>query len=234
MTPYYESLPPVVKERLRPLLPVMQQAARAQGIPVDSLISLAVKESGGRADSVGDRELARPAKGLYQVRYPQEWLGGADPMDPAAATQGLAPRVKKLLDECKGDMACLHFKFNAGPGQAYTPENVARISKKFPHVDSRLKSIQASFATDPGAVAQAQPQPQPQLTPAAPLPPQTTLLGLTPQPAAANPMAASWDIPQQEPDSDFFDQLAASMVSTGADTGGRVKSKKPTTSLFGL
>ena len=226
MTPYYESLPPVVKERLRPLLPVMQQAARAQGIPVDSLISLAVAESGGRADIVGDRNLARPAKGLYQVRYPQEWLGGADPMDPAAATQGLAPRVKKLLDECKGDMACLHFKFNAGPGQAYTPENVARISKKFPHVDSRLKGIQAAFANGTGPVQAAQAQPAPAA--------QTALLGLAPQPVMASPMAASWDLPQQEPDSDFFDQLAASMVDTGADTGGRVKSKKPTTSLFGL
>lgn len=231
MTPYYESLPPTVKDRLRPLLPVMQQAARAQGIPVDSLLSLAVKESGGRADIVGDRNLARPAQGLYQVRYPQEWLGGADPMDPAAATQGLAPRVKKLLDECNGDMACLHFKFNAGPKQPYTPENVARISKQFPHVDARLKSIQASFADGAGPVQVAQAQRVPA---AAPLPPQAPWLGLTPQPALANTMAAMWDTPQQEPDSDFFDQLAASLVSTGADTGGRVKSKKPTTSLFGL
>lgn len=232
MTPYYESLPPTVKERLRPQLAVMQQAARANGIPVDSLISLAVKESGGRADIVGDRTLARPAYGLYQVRYPQEWLGGADPMDPSAATRGLAPRVKKLMDECKGDMACVHFKFNAGAGQPYTPENVARVSKKFPHVDARLKSIQASFANGTGPVQVAQAQRVPT---AAPLPPQAPWLGLTPQPALASTMAAVWAQPQpQEPDLDFFDQLAASLTDAGADTGGGVKSKKPTTSLFGL
>jgi hypothetical protein len=215
MTPYYESLPPVVKERLRPQLAVMQQAARANGIPVDSLISLAVKESGGRADIVGDRTLAQPAYGLYQVRDAQSWLGGADPLDPAAATQGLAPRVKKLLDECKGDMACLHFKFNAGPGQPYTPENVARVSKNFPHVDARLKSIQASFGGAPMALKGAQ---------------------VTPTPVFMNQGVWGQEAMQATPEDDTqaFDQLAASLVSTGADTGGRVKSKKPTTSLFGL
>lgn len=142
MATQFERLPKTVQDRLRPLLPVMQQAEAANGLPPGTLLTLAAEESAGNVSAVGDvGAKGGPAIGLYQVRDRKYWLGGADPADPVAATKALAPRLKNLLDSCNGDPACLHFKYMAGQNAAYTPENVAARSKAFPHVASRLARV---------------------------------------------------------------------------------------------
>lgn len=197
MTPYFNTLPPEVQARLRPLLPTMQQAAQANGIPVDLIMSIAVKESQGKADIIGDKHLKRKAYGLYQVRYPKEWLGNADPMNPTAATTAIAPSLARIYKDCDNDPACVHFKFNAGQGQAYTPENVKRITDKFPHVRERLDSISKSFGSK-----------------AAPLPPKSPAEKLAPYPTTPatpptfdfGPAAQLWDAPQPMPEPTYAQQ----------------------------
>lgn len=139
-TAYFQSLPERVRANLSPYIGVMQEAAQRNKIPVDLLISIAAKESGG-VNAVGDKSQKDKAYGIYQVRYKDYWLGGADPTDTTAATGGLAKRLRSVLDDCNGDPACVHFKYMSGPGQGYTPANVQRISRKFPHVAPRLAEV---------------------------------------------------------------------------------------------
>lgn len=145
MTPEFNRLPKTIQERLRPLLPAMQREATKAGIPLNALISVAAEESAGNASAVGDRNLPQPALGLYQVRDRGYWLGGADPLDAEKATAAIAPRFKKLLDSCNGDLACLHYKMMAGPAAKYTPEAVAERSKRFPHVGQRLDRVRGMY-----------------------------------------------------------------------------------------
>jgi hypothetical protein len=194
-TAYFNSLPKKVQANLAPYLGVMQAAAQRNKIPVDLLISIAAKESGG-VNTVGDKSLKDKAYGIYQVRHKDYWLGGADPTDTPAATDGLAKRLGSVLDDCNGDPACVHFKYMSGPGQAYTPENVRRISSKFPHVAPRLAEVHDALGLN-GAVITTR-DPTAQVVPVVQQPPQPTV--------APAPMPAAWYVPDlsgQETDFDY-------------------------------
>jgi hypothetical protein len=132
------------------MLPAMQRAASLYNVPLDAFISLAHTESSGNPNAVGDRVNAdgspRPpekqAYGLYQVQGASRdyWLGGADPMNPEAATMGLGKRLKSVLDSCNGDLQCLHFKYNTG-SNSYDAKTVAQRTAKFPHLANRLRTV---------------------------------------------------------------------------------------------
>ena len=254
MTPYFESLPPTAKQRLQPYMDTIAKAAKAQGLPPDLYISMIVAESGGRADAVGDKALKNPAKGLFQVRYPQEWLGGADPMDPTASINAIGPALKRIYDSAGQSIPGAHFKFNAGPGQAYTPENVARVSTKFPHVNERLAAMREAFpedqqvittyAPDPGVRPVMQNDPR-MLTPLQnTVSPAAQALALTPE----YPPAVDWTGYKPPSDSNeplYLDTMTGLLngfsnppkpaaAGRSAAQGRRVKSKKPSDSLFGL
>lgn len=244
VTPYFASLPRSVQERVRSnglYEGIRAATANSRKGMDDILMSLAVKESGGRMELIGDKHLKRPAIGGFQIRYGEEWAPGADLFDPHQTAAALLPKINQLYDECGGDVACVHFKYNAGPRQPYTPENVARVSKRFPHVDARLKSIQASFAQPAPAQAAAPVQAQGhpmgmQGTAPMPMPPPapTQALGMGLPSGLDNMVNASWTLPDPSSQPSLLSQLGPLLRGTGADQGGGVKSKKPTTSLFGL
>jgi hypothetical protein len=253
MTPYFESLPPTAKKRLQPYMDTIAKAAKAQGLPPDLYISMIVAESGGKWDAVGDRHLKRPAKGGFQVRFEEELLGGADPMDPVASINAVGPALKRAYEGAGRSIAGAHFKWNAGLGQAYTPENVARVAAKFPHVNERLATMRAAFPEDQQVITTYAPDPgvrpvmqnDPRL--AAPLQnevsPAAQALALTPEYAPA----VDWTGYRPEPRDTtptYLEEVSALLGGqdplplaaplSSAAQGRRVKSKKPSDSLFGL
>ena len=235
MTPEFNRLPKSVQDRLRPLLPTMQREATKAGLPLNALISIAAEESGGDPTAVGDKNLAVPAKGLYQVRDTAYWLGGADPMNPEAATAAIAPRLKKLYDSCGGDMQCLHYKMMAGQGAAYSPEAVAQRSQKFPHVGERLQRVQSIYGADqPKSLDSAIPAwpdagaGRGKVTPPAVVPSQDdTLTALASSAVPARPKADPVDTAAD----DFYTALMG--LNPYADAPSAVKSRKRT-NILGL
>ena len=232
MTPEFARLPKSVQDRLRPLLPVMQREAERAGLPVNALISIAAEESGGRADAIGDVTLKNPAKGLYQVRDAGYWLGGADPMNPEAATAAIAPRLKTLYDSCGGDLQCLHYKMMAGQNAAYSPEAVAKRSQQFPHVGERLQRVQNMYGAEQ---AQARIDAMPTwtagrgvyATEANPVPAAEVTTALS---AGAVPARPKVD-PVDAAKTDFYSALMG--LSPYADASAAVKSRKRT-NILGL
>lgn len=143
-TAYYQSLPKAVQKRLDPLLPVMQRAASDNGIPVDLLISIAVRETGVQ-DVIGDKHMKMPAKGIYQVRDAGYWTGGVDPRNTEKATPELAKTLSKVYAGCNGDMACVHFKYVAGQNRKYDEATVNAVASKHSHIKPRLQHITDNF-----------------------------------------------------------------------------------------
>lgn len=236
MTPYYNTLPAAVQKNLAPLLPVMRQAANANGIPVDLLISIAAKESGGR-NVEGDKKLKQTAKGIYQIRDAKFWTGGVDPRDSVAATPALAQRLASVYAECGGDAACVHFKYMSGQNRKYDPATVARISAKQSHVMPRLQDVAKAFGGPEWLSAGAKPtkqNAQPTSSPA------RQALAMTPPPPPvtySDPYAAllggAQDVPPPEAQQSFTGQIADIFGSTGAPAASGVKSA-PYHNMFGL
>lgn len=149
MTPYYDKLPAATKKRLEPYLPLMAQSASENGLPLDVILSIAVKESGGNPKAINRGTGRQPARGMYQVVDEGPWLGGVDPFDTEKATPALAKTLKKVYDKCGGDTACVHYKYMAGMGAKYTPEAVAAKSKKFSYVGPRINEMMGLGGSTP-------------------------------------------------------------------------------------
>lgn len=175
-TAYFQRQPKIIQDRLTPLLPVLEKASRANNIPLDLLLSVAIEESAGRQDLVGDTDQANPAIGMWQARD-KKWTGGADPRDAAASAPGIAKNLSKLYAECGNDPACVHFRYMSGPNRDYTPEGQAKHAAKFPHLASRMERVRQQLAPSP--------EPMPPAAPAA------TLLGG--EPAFSTPPAPAFD-----------------------------------------
>lgn len=248
MTPYFESLAPVVQQRLSQYLGIVRENERQYGLSPDLQIEIPVFESAGNSRAVGDKGNAH---GGHQVtrKYNSYWIGNADPNDMGAVFKAIAPRLAQLQKECKGDRACVHLKYVAGPGQKFTPENVARILKNHPHLAQRMEAVRPG-SSNGVLVPQGQTTPAPAVNqrptmvndprlikaPAAPLPPPPSateaLLG------GSFTVDAPADIPS------FFavdpavqrggDMFGAPLIGGTVPAVRGVKSKKPTTSLFGL
>lgn len=84
----------------RELQPLVEEAARASGLPPDRLGQLVRQKSGGRPCAVSPSG----AQGLMQL-MPEtlETLGVADGSDPRQNLQGGARLLKQLLDASQGD-----------------------------------------------------------------------------------------------------------------------------------
>lgn len=224
-TPYFNSLPKTTQDRLRPLLPRIVAAAQREGVSPDIMLSLIQEESSGRANALGDKGMKAPAKGMYQVRDTAFWLGGADPFDPAAATDAISPRVAQLARECNGDPACVHFKYNAGPGQKYTPQNVAAITAKYPHLQERMQRVAARLGTSL--------PPLPSTPSAAPVPTAAYAVEAPAFDPLAAPMAAARGAPKAVPVVDPLGALWGELTAPAQQRRGRVNSD-PIIAMLGL
>ena len=211
-TAYFQRQPKIIQDRLRPLLPAIEKAARANNVPLDLMLSIAVEESAGRQDLVGDSNLDKPAIGLWQARD-RAWTGGADPRDAAASAPGIAKNLSQLYAECGNDPSCVHFRYMSGPNRDYTPGGQAKHAAKFPHLASRMERVRQQLT----------PKPEP-IPPAAPA---ATLLGgdapfsvtTEPQAPAPAPAMPTSSMPAQMPTQQQFstpvDRQASAMLGLG-------------------
>lgn len=264
MNDYINSLHPSVRKKLEPYLDTYAEAERRHGLPPGALVKFPVMESGGDVNAVGDirnkdGSMRRPeerALGARQVLQKNEpyWYGGPKPADEHEAIKKWSERMGKLYTECGGDQSCLHFKYMAGPGQAYTPENVARVVKNHPHVAARMNAVVpgSAGALAPAPVRTTAPNSFPRggtTTAPAPLPPPApaeALLGYDwagvspqgkppPEPQFL-PVAAddALGVAGADPFWGGADPFGLSLKRTGAPSARRVKSAAPSSSLFGL
>jgi soluble lytic murein transglycosylase-like protein len=143
LTPWAPTEPASIEAACEPtpdavVSPLIDGAAKAQGIEAKVVRAVIEQESGFRACSVS----AKGAEGLMQL-MPQTVteLGIADPFDPKQNIEGGAKFLKQLLDLFKGDLPKALGAYNAGASAVTEAGGIPDIPETRTYVDAILKKL---------------------------------------------------------------------------------------------
>jgi soluble lytic murein transglycosylase-like protein len=118
--------------------PLVEQAARREGLAPGLLRAVIARESAGRACAVS----RKGAQGLMQL-MPETaaLLGVADPFDPAQNIDGGARFLRYLLGRYAGSTALALAAYNAGPARVDASGGVPPIPETIDYVGAILAAI---------------------------------------------------------------------------------------------
>lgn len=118
--------------------PLIESAARSNGVQTDLIRAVIEQESGLRPCS----ESSKGAQGLMQL-MPEtaDELGVADPFDPKQNIDAGAKHLKQLLDKYKGDLSQALGAYNAGANAASEAGGVPDIPETREYVNAILKKL---------------------------------------------------------------------------------------------
>jgi len=117
--------------------PLVDQHAKAAGVPTDFARAVIFQESGGNPKATGANTSSGTAKGLGQLKpAAQEQYGVKDPYNPDDNLNGTMKYLHSMLNQYSGDYLLAYAAYKAGPGRVPPGATIQEVLPKLPK-DSR-------------------------------------------------------------------------------------------------